>query len=265
MDLTRLTSISFASTLLAVSAHAVSIITINDIQDEVFGTLQSSFTTADYTVSSSVNSPLLVVAVAIEQFDTSVTGITFGAQNFSLASELEVPDGGNGGYVGIYYLANPIEDAATGITVTTNVATATLALSAFTLSNVNQVTPIGDTATFGDAAGAVDPSTSLTTVGNESLLISSLMSGGNIGEYSVASPGSQVTELGGGFSGVFLEVGAWEGGALGNTSSLQFDGSTGTRVVLASSEFIAIPEPSEYAFLVGLVGAGALMMRRRKS
>jgi len=262
--ITYLACIVASVTICFTSAQAATIITVNNVVTEFGGNNLGTTTFSNYTVNSAINSPLLVVAVAIEENSVSVSNVSFGGSNLTKATDISAS---TEGYVTLYYLANPTVDSAAAITVTSG-GTDTMGISAFTLSNVNQLNPLGNTDAFSninnDGGLALDPTTSITSVDSDSLLISALMSGGGSTDYAVTSPGMSFVNEGGGNGGVHMDIGSWEGGALGNTTSLGFTGSTGTRVAIVSAEFIAIPEPSSLILMAVGLFAGVVLIRRRR-
>ncbi len=203
----------------------------------------TTFHNLGYTVDGAVVDSLLVITVVIEEgASTAVTGVTYGSGTFEKADGIVVDDGATFGYSGVWYLLNPDLDTAQNITVTTDGQTNTLSMTAFTLSNVNQSDPLGATATLAAPVASGPQSTQLTTQGSNSLLISTLMSGGSATDYVIAPSMSAVSSfINPAGSGVAMFVGSKDGGAFDSVQTLVFaKGTTNSpRVAIASAEFLA--------------------------
>lgn len=246
------------------SAHAATSITPSNIVSKAVEGGDFAGASQSYTISDTVNSPLLVVSIASEGGGTSVSGVTFGSANLTPAVQLSTPDGSNGGYAGLWYLTNPTTNTMASVTVTggtSNVA----GFSIFTLSNVNQLNPIGDTDSFGSDAGGNPSTNSITAISSDSFLVSAIMSGRSQKDYAFATPTDEFSDLSVGGSTVHLLNAGVDGGALGNTTSLQFDQSADPlRSVQVSAEFrqaAGIPEPS--VALLSVFALGGFFLRRR--
>ncbi len=271
------------ATLSGSAAHAVTMVTVNDVQTRAAGPGAGGRYEQSYTVDGSINSPLLVVGVAIEEqgIGSGISGstapaagvsveVTYGDTTLTTAVEQFFDDGTNDGYSGLFYLPTPTVDSQQTVQVAIlgfgNVDT--LVFTTYTLSDINQLDPIGDTGAA-SSTNAGTRTVSLTSQSADSLLIANYMTGeGDTNKLSVNAPLTtfSTATLGTGSTVAQLSASA-DGGPLGTSTDLSINDTSSLRAVLVGAEFqaiAAIPEPASLA----LLGAGTLCLlggRRRQA
>lgn len=127
-------------------------INYDNLQTQRWSTNLNTYTLANYTVSGSVSSRILVVLVSFMRTNESgitPTGVTWNGQSLTEAIGITGTSSSRTYYAGIWYLINPA--AATSDIVALPGATMGGAiLSAFTLYDAAQSSPVIDTKTFSD-------------------------------------------------------------------------------------------------------------------
>lgn len=260
---------SLSALVIAASPLSAQIIVDSGNLSTFAGEIDSmSAQTLSHTVAAGSNQ-VLVVTYGARNADANLASISFNGDSLTNA-RFEVIDINSGiSAAGVWYLPNPdvgtfdisytmSDDDDDGVVV-----------NAFTLSGVDTSNPLGQTgADSGVQPGSnqpVDMSVSLTGLSTDSLLITSAAGGWQ----GTLTPTNVDSEL---FNGLGKNVIAAAGTTSVDSASETIDysflpgfPSDTQRSAMVTTEFLAIPEPSSVALLIGSLGLFFLGRRRRHS
>ena len=211
---------------------------------------------------------MLFVGVALEGQSGALPGTTdvsFGGTTMTQIFQTNTDRAS----LSFWYMLDPTGTGDVVATKSGNIGA--VAMQAFTLSGVDQLTPLGDV-NSGAVEGALpNPVVSLTTQFADSLVFSALLSGGNASSYDLTDNNMdpvgdldtivEITSSGG--DGVFLYSATGPGGGIGANFDAQWNGNNGTRVAVGAMEIKAavVPEPSSLT-LIGVGLLAGVMIRR---
>jgi len=196
----------------------------------------------------------LVLTAAWESGTTSVGSITYGTQNFSTNGVIGT---GAGRFFTVWYLDSPTA-GANDLTVNFAGDPTGSRIHVLSLSGAAAGDPVA-TAT----AGVSESSSGTIPIDINISEADTLVVAGYVENGAAAVTGSLSNEM---YLGSSDSSSGWAGWQYESTAGLKtysFDGVTNDSNGLAVAAFSAVPEPSTYALISGLIGLSFIMMRRR--